>query len=36
MNIAFHTLGCKVNQFETQALGLMLLKKGHKIVDKPC
>ncbi len=33
MNIAFHTLGCKVNQFETQALELILSNKNHCIVD---
>lgn len=29
MKIAFHTLGCKVNQFETQALELLLSERGH-------
>ncbi len=33
MNIAFKTLGCKVNQFETQALELILSERGHRIVD---
>ncbi len=33
MNIAFHTLGCKVNQFETQALGLLLKERGHNITN---
>ncbi len=33
MNIAFKTLGCKVNQFETQALELILSERGHSIVD---
>ncbi len=33
MNIAFHTLGCKVNQFETQALGILFKEHGHKITD---
>ncbi len=33
MNIAFFTLGCKVNQFETQALGIMLSELGHSITD---
>ncbi len=32
MNIAFFTLGCKVNQFETQSLELMLTEKGHTVV----
>lgn len=31
MNIAFYTLGCKVNQFETQALELILSQKGHTV-----
>lgn len=33
MNIAFYTLGCKVNQFETQALGVILSEKGHNVVS---
>ena len=33
MKIAFYTLGCKVNQFETQAVELMLSENGHDIVD---
>ncbi len=33
MNIAFFTLGCKVNQFETQALGIILSELGHSITD---
>ena len=33
MNFAFHTLGCKVNQFETQSLQLMLSEHGHTVVD---
>lgn len=33
MNIAFYTLGCKVNQFETQALELLLSERGHSIAD---
>ncbi len=32
MNIAFYTLGCKVNQFETQSLELLLAEKGHTVV----
>ncbi len=32
MKISFFTLGCKVNQFETQAMERILLSKGHKIV----
>ena len=33
MKVAFYTLGCKVNQFETQAIELILSEKGHSIVD---
>jgi len=32
MKIAFITLGCKVNQFETQALELIAGEKGYQIV----
>ncbi len=32
MDIAFYTLGCKVNQYETQALERILREKGHSIV----
>ena len=32
MKIAFVTLGCKVNQFETQALELIAGEKGHTVV----
>ena len=32
MKIAFYTLGCKVNQYETQALEQMLTRRGHDIV----
>ena len=31
MKIAFTTLGCKVNQFETQALELCAREHGHEI-----
>ena len=34
MKIAFHTLGCKVNQYETQALKEKFLKKGYEIVGE--
>lgn len=34
MKIAFHTLGCKVNQYETQALKEKFLQRGHEIVGK--
>lgn len=33
MKIAFFTLGCKVNQFETQAMELISVSRGHEIVD---
>ena len=29
MNIAIYTLGCKVNQYETQAVETMLRERGH-------
>lgn len=32
MNIAFYTLGCKVNQYETQVLREAFQKNGHKTV----
>ena len=32
MKIAFYTLGCKVNQYETQALETELLRRGHTLV----
>lgn len=32
MKIAFHTLGCKVNQYETQALKEAFLKRGDEVV----
>jgi len=31
MKIGFYTLGCKVNQYETQAMEQILLQKGHEI-----
>jgi MiaB-like tRNA modifying enzyme len=33
MKIAFHTLGCKVNQYETQALKEKFQKRGYEIVE---
>lgn len=30
--VAFHTLGCKVNQYETQAMGELFEKEGYEIV----
>lgn len=32
MRIAFATLGCKVNQFETQALEIIAKERGHEVV----
>lgn len=32
MKIAFYTLGCKANQFETQALERLFAERGHEIV----
>lgn len=38
MRCAFYTLGCKVNQYETQAMEQMLTEKGHTIgsFDEDC
>ena len=38
MKFAFYTLGCKVNQYETQAMQQMLLSHGHELgeFDEPC
>lgn len=35
MNISFYTLGCKVNQYESQAMGECLVGAGHSIVSNP-
>ncbi len=32
MKIAFYTLGCKVNQYETQALEQLFAQRGHTVV----
>ena len=32
MRVAMYTLGCKVNQYETQAMERELLRRGHEIV----
>ena len=32
MDIAIYTLGCKVNQYETQAMEQELLSRGHTLV----
>lgn len=34
MKIAFHTLGCKVNQYETEAMKEQFSAKGHQIVSE--
>lgn len=34
MNIAFYTLGCKVNQYETEVMREQLEKRGHTIVPE--
>ena len=31
MKFAFYTLGCKTNQYETQAMEQLLLQQGHQI-----
>ena len=38
MRFAFYTLGCKVNQYETQAMEQLLLAEGHTIApwDEDC
>ena len=38
MKIAFYTLGCKTNQYETQAMERLLLERGHSIgsFDEKC
>ena len=33
MKVAIYTLGCKVNQYETQAMEQELLRRGHELVD---
>lgn len=35
MKIAFYTLGCKVNQYESQSIGEVLASFGHEVVSKP-
>lgn len=34
MNIAFHTLGCKVNQYESEALQEKFKANGHRLVPE--
>ena len=33
MKVALHNLGCKVNAYETEAMGQMFLNKGYEIVE---
>lgn len=33
MRVAIYTLGCKVNQYETQAMEQELQRRGHQLVD---
>ncbi|MDO4743650.1 MAG: tRNA (N(6)-L-threonylcarbamoyladenosine(37)-C(2))-methylthiotransferase MtaB, partial [bacterium] len=35
MKVYIHTLGCKVNQYESQAVSELLIKQGHTIVTQP-
>ena len=32
MRFAIYTLGCKVNQYETQAMETLLTRRGHQMV----
>ncbi|MCI8610112.1 MAG: tRNA (N(6)-L-threonylcarbamoyladenosine(37)-C(2))-methylthiotransferase MtaB [Firmicutes bacterium] len=34
MKVAFHTLGCKVNQYETEAMKEQFLQAGYEIVEE--
>ena len=38
MKIGFYTLGCKVNQYETQAMAQLLRQQGHEVgeFEQPC
>ena len=38
MKFGFFTLGCKVNQYETQAMEKLFVQKGHSVgrFDEPC
>ncbi len=35
MKVFIHTLGCKVNQYETGAMETLLRRRGHEITEKP-
>ena len=34
MKIAFHTLGCKVNQYESEAMAKLFRERGHEIIGE--
>lgn len=34
MKVAFHTLGCKVNQYETEAMAGRFREEGYEVVDE--
>ncbi len=34
MRVAFHTLGCKVNQYETEAMAKMFREHQHEVVEE--
>ncbi|MEG2323098.1 MAG: tRNA (N(6)-L-threonylcarbamoyladenosine(37)-C(2))-methylthiotransferase MtaB [Anaerovoracaceae bacterium] len=34
MKVAFHTLGCKVNQYETESLKMKFKNKGYQLVEE--
>lgn len=33
MKVAIYTLGCKMNQYETQAMEQLLRQRGHEVVE---
>ena len=33
MKVAIYTLGCKMNQYESQSMETMLRQRGHQVVD---
>ena len=35
MKVYFYTLGCRVNQYETDAARNLFIEKGHTITDDP-
>ena len=34
MKVAFHTLGCNVNQYETEAMAEAFRSEGYEVVDE--